>query len=88
MYGLSHIVVFRMYFSFSVNICYLRGKAIYLYRAYIGCMPYYEVELDDGQKAFVRANNIKYVLDSLFYEEVPVISIESIKRVKYNLVIV
>ena len=51
-------------------------------------MPYYEVELDDGQKAFVRANNIKYVLDSLFYEEVPVISIESIKRVKYNLVIV
>lgn len=59
-----------------------------MYRVYIGCMPYYEVELDDGQKTFVQANNVRDVLYSLFYEDVPVISIESIKRVKYNLVIV
>ena len=54
----------------------------------MGCMPYYEVELDDGQKAFVRSNNIADVIGSLLYEEIGVASIESIKRVRYNKVIV
>lgn len=51
-------------------------------------MPYYEVEFGNDQKAFVRANNIEDVITHMLYEEVSIAEIESIKRVKYNLVIV